>query len=172
MPGATIIADEGTTAIRLERALEVLPLDVWRSLTERERLRQWFPCDVLVLGSVWEVGAKISFIFPSEEIELTVHGVVLDIEVPYAVAYTWGDETLRFDVRPMNGGGTRLVLVDELDPRHAARNAAGWEVCLDRLSGTAPGAEAWSRHFAHYVGLFEAQLGPQEGPPAGHVDVR
>jgi hypothetical protein len=35
------------------------------------------------------------------------------------------------------GGGTRLVLIDELPPRIAARNAAGWEVGLERLAGDA-----------------------------------
>ena len=31
--------------------------------------------------------------------------------------------------------GTTFVLTEELGASHAARNAAGWDTCLDRLQG-------------------------------------
>jgi len=60
------------------------------------------------------------------------------------------------------------VLIDELPAGAAARNAAGWEVCLDRLTGLDPSADAWRPRFDGYVAAFEPVLGPQEGPPAGY----
>jgi hypothetical protein len=50
----------------------------------------------------------------------------------------------------------------------AARNAAGWEVCLDRLAGLEPGADAWPPRFEAYSAAFTPALGPQEGPPPGY----
>jgi hypothetical protein len=47
-------------------------------------------------------------------------------------------------------------------------NAAGWDVCLDRLAGLDPAPDAWRSHFDAYSSAFEQTLGPQEGPPAGY----
>ena len=63
-----------------------------------------------------------------------------------------------------------MVLVDELPAGTAARNAAGWEVCLDRLAGLEPGADAWQPRFEAYSAAFTPALGPQEGPPPGYKD--
>jgi hypothetical protein len=65
-------------------------------------------------------------------------------------------------------GGTRLVLIDELPAGGAARNAAGWDICLDRLAGLPPDASAWQPRFEAYVAVFAPIIGPQEGPPHGH----
>jgi len=66
------------------------------------------------------------------------------------------------------GEGTRLVLIDQLQASAAARNAAGWEDCLDRLAGLPGEKDAWPRRFAAYSAAFEPVIGPQEGPPAGY----
>jgi uncharacterized protein YndB with AHSA1/START domain len=167
MTDATLITDQERPQVRLERDLLDPPEEVWGALTERERLRDWFPCDVIVEGGEWRVGATISFPFPAEVIEQTLAGEVLAVEEPRVLAYTWGEETLRFELIPQEGG-TRLVLTDELAPGAAARNAAGWDTCLDRLVGLEPPADAWKGRFAAYSTAFEPELGPQEGPPAGY----
>jgi uncharacterized protein YndB with AHSA1/START domain len=100
-------------------------------------------------------------------IDMTLTGEVLHVDAPSALAYTWGDETLRFELHDQDGG-TRLVLIDELEPPHAARNAAGWEDCLDRLMGMEAVADAWRERFARYRTAFEPTLGQQEGPPQGY----
>jgi hypothetical protein len=83
------------------------------------------------------------------------------------VSYTWGDdEVIRFELRP-EGEGTRLVLSDQLRASWAARNAAGWEDCLDLLAGRPAEPGAWPRRFAAYSAAFEPVIGPQEGPPTG-----
>jgi uncharacterized protein YndB with AHSA1/START domain len=167
MSEATLVEEGGGPAVRLERRLPDPPATVWRAITDREELRSWFPCDVVVAGGQWVVGASITFEFPPEVIDLTLTGEVLAVDVPRQLVYTWGEETLRFELSG-DDGGTRLVLVDELAPGAAARNAAGWEDCLDRLAGVEPGPGAWKRHFDGYASAFEAALGPQEGPPAGY----
>lgn len=64
-------------------------------------------------------------------------------------------------------GGTRFALINELPGGHAARNAAGSDVCLDRLVGLEPAQNAWKPRFEAYSVEFEPVVGAQEGPPAG-----
>jgi uncharacterized protein YndB with AHSA1/START domain len=165
MTDAMLLTDRARPAVRLERDLPDPPAVVWRALTDRDELRSWFPSDVIVEGGRWEVGASITFPFPPEVIDMTLTGEVLDVDEPRLLAFTWGEDTLRFELSPQDGG-TRLVLIDELPPGAAARNAAGWETCLDRLAGLEPDADAWQPRFEAYAAAFEPALGPQEGPPA------
>ena len=119
---------------------------------------------MIVAGGRWEVGAEISFPFPPDVIDMTLTGEVLQVDEPEILAFTWGEETLRFELAAQDGG-TRLVLIDELPAGAAARNAAGWDVCLDRLVGLDPAADAWQPRFEVYSAAFAPALGPQEGPP-------
>jgi uncharacterized protein YndB with AHSA1/START domain len=114
----------------------------------------------------FNVCSSISFEFPPAVADLTLSGEVLVVDEPHALAFTWGDETLRFELTP-TAAGTNLVLIDELPPSAAARNATGWELCLDRLAGLEPTEDAWRPRFEAYAAAFEPELGPQEGPPAG-----
>lgn len=176
--GAASLVMAGTgPAVRFERVLAMTPDEVWAALTDPDSLRGWFPCSISVRQ--WEVGGALTFSFPGHA-EFTMDGVVLECDAPRVLAYLWGEETLRFELEPVSSGpaGTRLVLTDELTAPIAARNAAGWHLCLDRLAGKpaakaasdAPGpggGEDWRRLFALYSAAFEPALGPQEGPPAG-----
>jgi uncharacterized protein YndB with AHSA1/START domain len=167
MADATLVMGGSRPAVRLERVLPDPPPVVWRALTDREQLREWFPCDVIVEGGRWEAGAAISFPFPPKVIDMTLAGEVLAADEPALLSYTWGEETLRFELYP-EGEGTRLVLIDQLAPGVAARNAAGWDDCLDRLAGRPGAPDAWKTRFAAYSAAFAPELGPQEGPPAGY----
>jgi uncharacterized protein YndB with AHSA1/START domain len=162
-----LLIEGARPVVRLERHLPDPPSVVWRAITEREQLRAWFPCDVVVDGGEWKVGASISFPFPPEVIDMTLTGEVLDVEPPHLLSYRWGEEVLRFELTP-EGGGTRLVLMDELPPGIAARNAAGWDDCLDRLAGLPAADGAWRSRFERYSVTFEPIIGPQEGPPADY----
>jgi uncharacterized protein YndB with AHSA1/START domain len=164
MTDATLLTDRARPAVRLERHLADPPDVVWRALTEREQLRSWFPCDVIVSGGRWEVGAAITFPFRPEVMDLTLTGEVLEVDEPNVLAFTWGEDTLRFELSAERDG-TRLVLIDELPPGGAARNAAGWEQCLDRLQGLQPAPDSWQPRFEHYAAAFEPTLGPQEARP-------
>lgn len=153
--------------VSLERHLEASPATVWADLTERDRLRTWFPCDVIVKGDAWRVGATITFPFPSEVIDMTLRGEVLECEEQTRLSYTWGEDVLTFELHH-DKEFTTLVLRNELAPSAAARNAAGWDDCLDRLAGRSVEPGAWKTHFDEYRQRFEGILGPQEGPPAGY----
>jgi uncharacterized protein YndB with AHSA1/START domain len=166
MTDATLDTTGSKPAVRLERYLPDPPSVVWLAITDRAQLKEWFPCDVIVEGGSWHVGAAITFPFPPEVIEMTLTGTVLAVDEPKLLSYTWGgDEVLRFELYP-EGEGTRLVLSDQLQAAWAARNAAGWEGCLDRLAGLPGDPQAWARRFAVYRAAFEPVIGPQEGPPA------
>jgi uncharacterized protein YndB with AHSA1/START domain len=168
MTDATLDTSGRQPAVRLERRLPDPPETVWRAITDREELKAWFPCEVIVEGGTWAPGAAISFPFPPEVIDMTLTGTVLAVEEPRLLSYTWGDnETLRFELFP-DGDGTRLVLTDQLEPGSAARNAAGWEDCLDRLARRPPREGAWQERFTAYSAAFTPEIGPQDGPPAGY----
>ena len=56
-----------------------------------------------------------------------------------------------------------------------ARNAAGWELCLETLDLLLEGGslanfvvDVWRANFKCYVEKFEATVGPQRGPPEDH----
>jgi uncharacterized protein YndB with AHSA1/START domain len=162
MSDATLLTDRTRPAVRLERRLPDPPEIVWGALTEREQLRSWFPCDVIV--DEWVPGAEIRFVFPADVIDLTLGGEVLEIDQPRLLVFSWGEETLRFELSP-DASGTLLALTDELPASAAARNAAGWGSCLARLAGIEPPADAWRVRFAAYTAGFEPLIGHQDGPP-------
>src|ERR1700728_2360347 len=161
MTDAKLLIDDALRpAIRLERHLPDPPSVVWQALTEREQLRSWFPCDVVATGERWEPGAAITFPFPPEGIDLTLTCQVLEVDEPNLLAFTWGEEMLRFELIPEDAG-TRLVLINKLSPDAAARNAAGWDACLDNLGGLAADPGAWKPRFDAYAAEFEPVIGPQ-----------
>lgn len=167
MTDATLLTGGPRPAVRLERHLPDAPEIVWQALTEPEQLRSWFPSEVEVDGDEWKAGASVTFRFPPEVIDLTLTGEVLEVDEPRLLVFTWGEETLRFELSA-DAGGTRLVLVDELPANAAARNAAGWETCLDRLAGIESSPDAWVPRFQAYAATFEPTIGVQDGPPAGY----
>ncbi|TML98734.1 MAG: SRPBCC family protein [Actinobacteria bacterium] len=146
-------------ALRFERRL-AHPVDaVWRAVTEPAELAHWFPSSVS--GDV-RVGGRLSFTFETDGVP-PMEGEVLALEPPRRFIFVWGEDELRFDLEPAEGGeGTVLRFTCVLGQRDkAARDAAGWHVCLDRLerqlAGTpapAPGTgptEKWREHYEEYA---------------------
>ena len=116
MTDATLDTTAVRPAVRLERYLPDPPPVVWQAITDRAQLKEWFPCDVIVEGGRWEVGAAITFPFPQQVIEMTLTGTVLAVDEPKLLSYTWGDdEILRFELLSRGGG----------HPPGAQRPAAG-----------------------------------------------
>ena len=156
--------------LRLTRRLSHPPDKVWRALTEPDSLAAWFP-DTIVVES-WEVGSRLRFEHERGLFD-PFEGEVLEVTPLRALEFSWGTDRLRFELEP-DGEGTQLTLLDTIDELgKAARDGAGWHVCLDQLehhlSGTAPGwstSDRWREVHPRYV---EA-LGPEAssiGPPAG-----
>jgi uncharacterized protein YndB with AHSA1/START domain len=164
MNEATLIGSGARPTLRFERHLSSPVPDVWRAVTDPAEMRSWFPTRIEI--EEWRVGAALTHHFDGHDID-PLPGTVVAWDPPYAVRFTWGEDTISFELTPGADGGTVFVLTEQLAAGHAARNAAGWEACLARLARGVDGPP-WHERFDHYVSIFEPVLGAQEGPPAGH----
>ena len=116
-------------ALIFERRLAHPVERVWRAVSDPAELADWFP--TRVSGNV-ALGGRLSFEFPDGD-RRALEGEVLELEPPRRFAFTWGDDVLRIDLDAV-GDGCRLRFTCIFDdPERAARDAAGWHVCLDRL---------------------------------------
>ena len=138
---------------------------VFALVTEPDELAHWFPARVDPAS--WAVGAVVRYTFSVDGDGGS--GTVLAHEPPERVGFSWEGDELWFELAPLPGGGTRLTFTTLLAGRDtAARNAAGWEVCLDALTRTVEDGTAaapddsptpeWERHYDAYVA---------EGVPSG-----
>ena len=121
---------DGKPAVRFERVYPHPVERVWRSITVPEEMASWFPSRVEV--DLREGGA-MRFTF-DEHVAEPMDGRVVELDPPKVFAFMWGKDLLRLELAP-EGDGTRLTLTQTLEKDEAARNAAGWHVCLDKLGG-------------------------------------
>jgi uncharacterized protein YndB with AHSA1/START domain len=160
---------DGRWQLRFTRRLAHPPEKVWRALTEPEHLAVWFPTTI---EGERAPGAKLRFAH-RDGAGPAVDGEMLAYDPPRLLELRWGgDETLRFELRPEDGG-TVLTFVNVFDEfGKAARDAAGWHACLDVLALHLDGAqppwtpgERWAQVHESYV----ERLGPEAariGPPS------
>ena len=128
---AVLEDEQGRFVLRFERRLRHPPARVWAALTELESLRHWHPSPFELEP---QVGGTVRFVPPDGA--AFGEGRVVAYEPPHVLAYTWGEDLLRWEVEP-DGDGTRLVLTHTFDDRgKAARDAAGWDLCLGGLEST------------------------------------
>ena len=162
MREATLIASGDKPVLRFERFLPRPVEEVWRSVTDPVELQKWFPTRIEI--ATWEPGATLVHHFDGGSLD-PLPGTVIECDAPHRLVFTWGDDTIGFELSPAEGG-TAFVLTEELGASKAARNAAGWEVCLERLVEGVVG-EPWGARFDRYKASFVPLLGAQEGPPSG-----
>jgi len=163
MSDATLLSAGNRPVLRFERHLPLPVETVWRAVTDKVEMRSWFPTRIEI--DEWKVGASLVHHFDDQDVG-PLPGTVLEWDPPRRVSFTWSDDTISFELSPAPDGGTTFVLTEELSPNHAARNAAGWDSCLDRLQQRGDG-DSWKVRFNRYVASFEPVLGPQDGPPEG-----
>lgn len=148
------------------RFLRHSPEKVWRALTEPEHLAAWFPARI---DGERRTGAPLRFVFEHGEGPPS-NGVLEVFDPPRLLLMTWGAESLRFELEPVDGG-TVLTFVNGFDELgKAARDAAGWHQCLERLTadlrGEVPTGDPvarWRTLNARYVEAFGAEaatIGP------------
>ena len=159
MPTATGTYDQidGSPVVRFERTFRHPAAQVWDAVSDPGRLAQWFPTTVEF--QELRPGAPITFRF-AEDRYPAMSGVFREVSPPRRLSFTWGDDVLTFELEERDGGAAcRLafsVVLDSADK--AARDAAGWDDCLDMLdlvvSGQAPerpaASESWRARYAAY----------------------
>lgn len=118
--------------VRFERTFPHPVEAAWQAVTEPSELAQWFPTRVEF--EALRPGARINFRFEADRYP-PMTGEVLEVDPPRRFAFTWGDDELTFELEPRDGGDAcRLVFTVVLDSAEkAARDAAGWDVCLGKL---------------------------------------
>jgi uncharacterized protein YndB with AHSA1/START domain len=161
MTEATLITTEEKPLLRFERFLPRPVQDVWHAVTDPEQMRAWFPTRIEI--DRWEPGATLTHHFDDQS-QPPMPGTVLECSEPHRLVFTWGEDTIGFELSPAQNG-TIFVLTEQLGATKAARNAAGWEVCLERLA-TGTVGEDWALRFQRYSAAYEPILGPQAGPPS------
>lgn len=126
---ATLHTADGRTVLVMERHFAHPVAAVWDAITDPDQLSEWFPSDV---RGTWRVGAALEF--PWRNGEMTaLAGEVVEFDPPRVLAFTWGDDTLRFELHA-EVGGCRMHFEHTFDDRPSApKFAAGWHVCLDEL---------------------------------------
>jgi uncharacterized protein YndB with AHSA1/START domain len=121
-------------ALRFERHLDHSVERVWRAITEPDELARWFVARVNwkpELGETWQAMGQA--------------GEVTELQAPRVLAWTWGGERFRFELRGdregtlddeglLDGEGCLLVFTHVFDDRRLnAQHATGWERYLDWL---------------------------------------
>ena len=153
--------------LRYRRRLSHPREKVWRALTEDEHLEGWFPTTI---EGDRVAGAPLHFSFRQAE-AAPFDGEMLAFDPPSVMELRWADDVLRFELSPDAGGCVLDLTVTFPEYGKAARDAAGWHVCLEQLEHVVDGAalpwvptQRWRAVHPEYV----QRLGPQAsviGPP-------
>jgi uncharacterized protein YndB with AHSA1/START domain len=155
------------SVLRYRRRLAHPRQKVWRALTEDAHLVAWFPTTI---EGERVAGAPLRFSFRESEGE-PFDGEMLVFAPPELIELRWADDVLRFELE-VDGNGCVLHLTVTF-PEHgkAARDGAGWHVCLEQLAYECDGADQpryppdrWRVVHQGYV----QRLGPEAsvlGPP-------
>lgn len=162
-PGALVSVD-GRPAVRFEREYRHPAQQVWRAVAEADQARQWFPSAL-----TFEPRAGGAVHFTGDPNMSDGEGVVLEYDPPRLLAFTWGDGEVHIALEPIGEDECRFVLTNVLGAdNEAARNAAGWAVCVGELDKVVRGegsqgphavpADVWQAAYESYV---------RSGMPAG-----
>ncbi|MFF9817369.1 SRPBCC family protein [Streptomyces sp. NPDC014006] len=171
LTGTYLTLDDGRPAVRFSRTYDH-PVDrVWRFATDPDELARWFPARA---AFDLRPGGTVTFRGDPNMPEST--GRVIAVDPPRHLSFSWGDDELHFDLEELTGGRTLFSLTDVLAaPDTAARNGAGWEVCLAALDAAARGERLQGPHAgptADWKALYAAYIdaGVPSGAPVPGLD--
>ncbi|HEY4450728.1 MAG TPA: SRPBCC family protein [Solirubrobacteraceae bacterium] len=169
-PPAVFNDRAGRPQLVFERVLAHPRERVWSALSTRAELDCWHPTPFELEP---REGARVSFA-AGDGIPVMPEGHVLACEPPHLLAYTWGEDELRWELAP-HEHGCLLRLTHSFDDRFkAARDAAGWEICLRALAGllggtppAAPGEQRLPGDWRELNGEYERRFGiaPEQATP-------
>ncbi|PXY28530.1 SRPBCC domain-containing protein [Prauserella flavalba] len=141
---------DGRCALRFERHVRHAPEKVWAAITEPEHLRSWFPA---VVEFDLRPGARLRFGVTAEQVRRygmdpghVTEGEVLRADPPRLLEFTWGEETLRWELSPDGDGGCHVVFTNVVGDRDTLAPAgAGWHAGLEVMVAQLDGREVgWS----------------------------
>jgi uncharacterized protein YndB with AHSA1/START domain len=175
---ATLEERDGKPALRFERVLRHAPERVWRALTEPEEEAAWHPTPARFEP---KVGGRVEYV-PGGHVADMPDGEVTDYDPPRLLGYYWtadGEESnhLRFEIRPHDEGSVLTLIHTFEDRLKAARDGAGWHVCLDSLADSLDGpspehgpdpAGQWGRLNSAYQDKFG--ISPEQATPPPQRD--
>ncbi|RKH59107.1 SRPBCC family protein [Corallococcus llansteffanensis] len=171
--GARIQKEGEKWTLVLVRDLRHPPTKVWEAITAPEHLREWAPFDSdRNLGAVGT--AKLSTVgTPTPQV---AESQVKRADAPRLLEYGWGGNDMRWELEPLESGGTRLTLWHNIHRGFISMGAAGWHICFDVLDrlltgdplGRIVGPEVmkfdgWQRLNAEYARQFGVE--PAGLPP-------
>ena len=128
--GAEVRKNEDNWTLVLVRDLRHAPAKVWKALTDPDQLREWAPFDSdRNLGKVGT--ATLTTVgTPKPQVSETE---VKRADAPRLLEFNWGGQELRWELKPLEGDGTRLTLWHNIDRNFISMGAAGWHICFDVL---------------------------------------
>ena len=153
----TLRTTDGRCVLRFERHLSHPAEKVWRAITEPDELRHWFPAEVEI---EFHSGGKIRF----TQGAASTTGEVLELTLHRVFAFSWGDDMLRFELRP-EPAGCHLVFTHAFDDKYGASSfASGWHHCLDGLAARLVGQTMdWPTGLGDLHERYVVDLGLDEG---------
>jgi uncharacterized protein YndB with AHSA1/START domain len=159
---------DGASVLRYRRRLAHPQRKVWRALTEDAHLAEWFPT---TMEGERATGAPLHFSFREGEGE-PFNGEMLAFDAPTLMELRWADDVLRFELSADGSGCVLELTVTFPEYAKAARDGAGWHVCLEQLVRVCDGAplpsksvDRWREVHRSYVERFGPEasaLGPPE----------
>jgi uncharacterized protein YndB with AHSA1/START domain len=172
MEGRLEPLDGGRWQLRFVRRMGHAPEKVWRALVEPDHMAAWMPAR---MEGERRAGAALRFVF-AEDPSYESTGALLVYDPPRLLEYRWEDEVLRFELRAVEGGCELTFVTRFEEVGKAARDAAGWHVCLDRLGEHLDGTarmwsedERWRPLSERYRALFPPEASTI-GPPDWHPE--
>ncbi|MFF7892850.1 SRPBCC family protein [Streptomyces sp. NPDC007907] len=171
LTGTYLTLEDGRPAVRFSRLYDH-PVDrVWQFVTDPDELERWFPSRAEI---ELRPGGTVTFSGDPHMEDST--GRVLAVDPPRHLSFEWGGDELHFDLEQTGERSTRFTLTNVLDTdESAARNGAGWEVCLAALDARARGEETAAPHAgadAPWKELYAAYVaaGVPSGAPVPGLD--
>jgi uncharacterized protein YndB with AHSA1/START domain len=151
----TLLREGDLYVLRFERHFPHAMERVWRTVSEPAELATWFPAEVEIELAV---DGSVRFTHLGLDVHpelLPTNGIVTDLDPPRMLAFSWGDDLLRFELSA-EAEGCVLVFTHHFANRASApRSGAGWNVCLGSLRAVLDDTTAvdtdWRRHFERYV---------------------
>ncbi|MFF3463705.1 SRPBCC family protein [Streptomyces sp. NPDC001984] len=166
LTGTYLTLDDGRPAVRFSRTYDHPVERVWRFVTDPDELAHWFPTRVEL-----ELASGSTIRFTGDPVQEDTTGTVLAVDAPRHLSFSWGGDELRFDLEALDDKRTRFTLTNVLSEGNtAARNGAGWEVCLAALDAQVAGrpydgphaglTPGWQEYYSAYL---------EAGVPSGAV---